>query len=77
MFPDGANGPRHPSKEAELRNEKNTNEIRELSQDELTSATGGLFWVHIARTAAVLIAGGVTVVREAMTGTLNGLRPRQ
>jgi hypothetical protein len=55
-----------------MRNEESTNEIRELTQDELTSVTGGLFWAHIARTAAVLIAGGVTVVREALTGTLNG-----
>jgi hypothetical protein len=46
----------------------NTNEIRELTQDEAMSVTGGLIWVHLARTAAVLLAGGVTVVREALKG---------
>ena len=65
------------NRETEMRNTETTNEMRELTQDELTSATGGFFWAHIARTAAVLVAGGVTVIREAMTGTLNGLTPRQ
>lgn len=49
-----------------MNNAELNSDIRELTQDELSSVTGGLIWVHLARTAAILIAGGITVVREAM-----------
>jgi len=41
-------------------------EIRELTQEEISTVEGGFFfWVHIARTAAVIVALGVTALREA------------
>jgi lactobin A/cerein 7B family class IIb bacteriocin len=43
------------------------NEIRELTQDELMSVTGGMLHVvvHLARTAAVIAALGYLVLDEA------------
>jgi hypothetical protein len=62
-------------KSAELKSAE-VSDIRELTQDELTSVTGGFILVHIARTAATLVALGVTLIRESgYQGTAGNSRP--
>jgi hypothetical protein len=58
-------------KEDQMRNSQIPTESRELTPDELESATGGSF-LHFLTPAAVIITGAVLITRELTTGTLQG-----
>jgi hypothetical protein len=48
----------------ERSNSMTTNEIRELTQDETAAVEGGIFFLHLVYSAAVVVGLGSLVVRE-------------
>jgi hypothetical protein len=55
-------GNNHSLERTKMANRKT---LRVVTDEDLNSVSGGLLWVHVARTAAVIVAGAVTVIREA------------